>query len=285
MPGQGTIVATGSIAYPPGLEGVDPQRLYDLGVSKVMTMTSTYDHRVIQGAESGAFLKRVDELLRGADDFYGKVFAALGIEPPRVEGSPNGSSQLGHLGQPGARHLHTRGLGRGGRGAAPGRAGGHLDRQGPPDAGPPGRPAGPAGVRAPRRPRAADPASVDLTPELMERIPASVLRMAVPGKSFADALPHLTETYCGTIAYEIEHIAGPNRRVWLRRAIESGDYRVEPGTEERRSLLQPPVRGRGAGEVPAQGVPGQEAVLDRGPGRAGAHAGRDDRADQPGGRP
>ena len=72
----------------------------------------------------------------------------------------------------------------------------------------------------------------------MERIPASVLRMAVPGKTFADALPHLTDTYCGTTSYEIEHIAGPNRRVWLRKAIESGEYRAEPGADERKRLLR-----------------------------------------------
>ena len=87
MPGQGTIVATGSIAYPPGLQGVDPKRLADLGVSKVMTMTSTYDHRVIQGAESGAFLKRIDQLLQGADGFYDGVFSALGLDRPRADGT------------------------------------------------------------------------------------------------------------------------------------------------------------------------------------------------------
>ena len=59
----------------------------------------------------------------------------------------------------------------------------------------------------------------------MARIPASVLRVAVPGDTFADALPNLADTYCGTIAYEIEHISGHNRRVWLRQAIESGEHR------------------------------------------------------------
>src|SRR3954447_12520027 len=79
MPGQGTILATGSIAFPPGFSQSDPGQLKDLGVSKVMTMTSTYDHRVIQGAESGSFLRRVDQLLQGADGFYDVVFDALGI--------------------------------------------------------------------------------------------------------------------------------------------------------------------------------------------------------------
>ncbi|HEY5390290.1 MAG TPA: biotin/lipoyl-containing protein, partial [Solirubrobacteraceae bacterium] len=75
MPGQGTIVATGSIAYPVGLGHLAGQS----GVEKVMTLTSTYDHRVIQGAQSGQFLARIDELLGGADGFYEGVFAALGV--------------------------------------------------------------------------------------------------------------------------------------------------------------------------------------------------------------
>ncbi|MBA3359173.1 MAG: multifunctional oxoglutarate decarboxylase/oxoglutarate dehydrogenase thiamine pyrophosphate-binding subunit/dihydrolipoyllysine-residue succinyltransferase subunit, partial [Thermoleophilaceae bacterium] len=89
----------------------------------------------------------------------------------------------------------------------------------------------------PRGDPALDPVSVNLTPELMERIPASVLRVAVPGKTFAEALPSLAETYTGTIAYELEHIAGHNRRVWLRRAIESGEHRKPLTEEEKKRLL------------------------------------------------
>ena len=64
---------------------------------------------------------------------------------------------------------------------------------------------------------ALEPATVGLNEELMRRIPASVLRVAVPGDTFADALPKLRETYTGTIAYEIEHISDHEQRVWLRR--------------------------------------------------------------------
>src|SRR5688572_33139181 len=81
MTGQGTIVATGAIGYPAGLAGVSAERLGELGVRKVMTMTSTYDHRVIQGAESGAFLRRVDQLLQGEDGYYDTVFEAVGVTP------------------------------------------------------------------------------------------------------------------------------------------------------------------------------------------------------------
>ena len=76
-----------------------------------------------------------------------------------------------------------------------------------------------------------------LTPELQARIPASVLRLNVPGETLAEALPHLRETYCGTIAYEIEHLSDHEERVWLRHAIESGRYRQPLGDDEREALL------------------------------------------------
>ena len=70
MPGQGVIVGVGAISYPVEYEGADPQTLAEIGISKVVTLTSTYDHRVIQGAESGEFLGHVHELLVGEHDFY-----------------------------------------------------------------------------------------------------------------------------------------------------------------------------------------------------------------------
>jgi 2-oxoglutarate dehydrogenase E1 component len=76
-----------------------------------------------------------------------------------------------------------------------------------------------------------------LTPELQARVPASVLRLYVPGDTLAEALPHLRDTYAGTIAYEIEHIAEHEKRVWLRQAIESGKYRQPLSAEERKALL------------------------------------------------
>ena len=79
MPGQGVIVGVGTIDYPAEFQGADERTLGSLGVSKVVTITSTYDHRIIQGAESGMFLKRVHELLLGEHDFYEDVFKSLGV--------------------------------------------------------------------------------------------------------------------------------------------------------------------------------------------------------------
>jgi 2-oxoglutarate decarboxylase len=79
MAGQSVIVATGAIAYPPEYQAMSPEGLSRIGISKVMTITSTYDHRIVQGAESGAFLALIDELLRGQHEFYDQIFADLGI--------------------------------------------------------------------------------------------------------------------------------------------------------------------------------------------------------------
>jgi 2-oxoglutarate dehydrogenase E1 component len=234
MPGQGTIIATGAIGYPTGFGAVAADKLKELGVQKVMTMTSTYDHRVIQGAESGAFLRRIDQLLQGEEGFYDKLFGALGVAPdtaprdgagpvtaaepapsevtPALTGAPDEAllqAVQAATSLVKAHRMH-------------GHLAAHLDPLGSEPVGDP----------------ALDPATVNLTPELMRAIPASVLRVAVPGDTFADALPHLQETYCGTIAYEIEHISDHRQRVWLRQTIESGAHREPLSNEEKRALLE-----------------------------------------------
>ncbi|HZT15563.1 MAG TPA: 2-oxoglutarate dehydrogenase E1 component [Gaiellaceae bacterium] len=77
-----------------------------------------------------------------------------------------------------------------------------------------------------------------LTPELQARIPASVLRVAVPGETLAEVLPALAETYCGTMAYELEHLSDHEQRVWLRQAIESWRYRQPLAREEKIALFR-----------------------------------------------
>src|SRR3954463_12179474 len=239
MPGQGTIVATGAISVPPGLKSIDPVKLRELGVGKVMTMTSTYDHRVIQGAESGQFLRRIDELLQGEDGFYESIFGELGVQadqaPPAVveERRPDGAGAITAAEpapsavRPGISGEADLALLQAVQAATSvvkaHRMHGHLAAR-----------LDPLGS-APESDPALDPANVNLTPELMQAIPASVLRVAVPGETFADALPHLQETYCVTIAYEIEHISDHEQRVWLRQSIESGEYRQPPPPEEKLS--------------------------------------------------
>ena len=85
MPGQSAIIGVGAMEYPPEWQGASEEAIARNAISKAMTLTSTYDHRVIQGAQSGEFLRRVHQLLLGEDDFYDEIFAALRIpyEPIR----------------------------------------------------------------------------------------------------------------------------------------------------------------------------------------------------------
>ena len=85
MAGQGCIIGVGAMEYPAAFQGASDETLARLAVSKQVTLTSTYDHRIIQGAQSGDFLRQIHELLLGGDGFYEEVFRALRIpyEPVR----------------------------------------------------------------------------------------------------------------------------------------------------------------------------------------------------------
>jgi multifunctional 2-oxoglutarate metabolism enzyme len=85
MAGQGTIIGVGAMEYPAPFAGMSESQLADLAVSKIITLTSTYDHRIIQGAQSGEYLKVMHELLLGEHAFYDEIFTSLRIpyEPVR----------------------------------------------------------------------------------------------------------------------------------------------------------------------------------------------------------
>ena len=235
MPGQGTIVAVGALGYPPEWRGLPDSRLRGLGVAKVMTMTSTYDHRVIQGAQSGEFLGRIEALLAGEEGFYDRVFESLGVGIPAAEIPPAGvgaaAPSPGSAAAGAAADVSASRQMLGAMQAATslvkahrthGHLGAHLDPLGTPPVGDP----------------AMEPETYGLTPELMEAIPADLLRVYVPGRTLAEVLPNLRRTYCGSIAYEIEHIASHEQRVWLREHIESGAYRLPFRPDAKRRLLQ-----------------------------------------------
>src|SRR6266550_3063707 len=229
MKGQGTIVATGAIGYPPEFTAIAESGLRQLGVSKVMTMTSTYDHRVIQGAESGEFLRRIDELLSGADGFYESVFESMKLVPPAGISEP--ARAVAAAGEAVVAAPTTaeaellRAVAAGMALVAAYRSHGHLAaRLDPLGSAPPGDPS-------------LDPVNHGLTPQMMEAVPAAVLRVRVPGENLAEVLTHLRETYCSTIAYEIEHISSHEQRNWLRERIESGRYRQPLSPERKLQLL------------------------------------------------
>jgi 2-oxoglutarate dehydrogenase E1 component len=230
MSGQGTIVASGSIGYPVGLGSIGAM----IGAEKVVTMTSTYDHRVIQGAESGRFLGQIESYLQGERGFYEEVFASLGVElgpapaPPAPAAAAAAASAAGE--SPRQRGAPDEELLQAVQAATAllkaFRTHGHLAAR-----------LDPLGTE-PEGDPALDPEPLGLTPELMAQIPAKILRMYVPGATLADALAHLRETYCGTIAYEIEHISSHRQRVWLREKIESGSFRLPLTSDEQQTLLK-----------------------------------------------
>ncbi len=230
MVGQGTIVATGSIAYPVGLERIGAA----IGAEKVMTMTSTYDHRIIQGAESGRFLQRVEALLQGEEGFYEAVFADLGLELPALPEAPSpaaaGATTVIADRRRTERDTFDEEILQAVQAAMSllkaHRTHGHLAAR-----------LDPLG-REPEGDPALHPEPLGLTPEVMGKIPARILRMYVEGDTLADALPHLRETYCGPIAYEIEHISSHRQRLWLREAIESGTFRQPLTADEQKALLK-----------------------------------------------
>ena len=236
MPGQGTIIATGSIALPVGFEHVDAKTL---GIQKVMTATSTYDHRVIQGAESGAFLRQIDLYLQGEDGFYEDVAASLGVTVPPLDApktmtlaTSTAVAAAAAATSPTAGPVDDQTL----RTAAAaisllkahrtyGHLAANLDPLGYPPVGDP----------------SLEPSSA-LTPESMAKIPADLFKSGFPGQTFADVFALLKDTYCGTIAYQVEHISSVDQRRWLRQEIESGFIRVGLPRDERVKLLERMVR-------------------------------------------
>lgn len=180
MPGQGTIFATGAIAYPPEYAALDAARIRALGIVKVMMLTSTYDHRVIQGAESGNCLRLVDQFLQGEYDFYQGIFKAFGLATPAPTPAPApiaaaaataiALSQAAPAATSSAELRHVAaGMGLIKAFRTHGHLAAQLDPLGTPPVGDP----------------ALDPATLGLTPEAMAAIPAEVLRIAVPGATLA----------------------------------------------------------------------------------------------------
>ncbi len=226
MAGQSAIVAVGAIGYPPGFSQLGAEELRALGVAPVMTLTSTYDHRLVQGVESGLLLARLEQLLGGADDFYQELAMSLRLELPALPERPRRAAPaVAQPALPASQELMYA-VAAGMSLVKAHRTHGHLlARLDPLGSEPPGDPA-------------LLPETVKLTPELMAQVPAWMMRVMVPGDTLAEALPHMRQTYCGTMAYEIEHISSHEQRVWLRQQIESGQHRPPLSREQQLALFR-----------------------------------------------
>ena len=221
MSGQSCIVAAGSIDVPPEYRAADPRTLVRLGVSKVMTLTCTYDHRVIQGAESGEFLGSIERLLAGEDSFYHEIFASLriphqplalcrDINPFMGTGTDRGlvEKQAAVL-----QLIHMY------------RVRGHLVAH-----------INPLADEIPSHSEL-DLARYGLTLWDLDR---DFLTGGLAGREHAtlrEILTLLREAYCGTLSVEYMHIQDPEQKAWIQALVEGQDPKSWLSREEKQRVL------------------------------------------------
>ena len=218
MPGQGVIVGVGSIDYPAEFQGSDERSLTRLGVSKVVTITSTYDHRIIQGAESGMFLKYVHELLLGQHEFYHDLFQSLGVPYEAVQWNQDSNlldseDEMLHKQMQVATLIRVH------------RVRGHLIAD-----------LDPLRWQEPQMPKELDPATYGLTIWDLDR---QFLTGGVGGvrkSSLGDLLGVLRDAYCRTISIEYMHIHSTDEQRWIQERVEG--HGVFDFTVDKRRVLE-----------------------------------------------
>jgi 2-oxoglutarate dehydrogenase E1 component len=227
MPGQGAIIATGSIDWPPEFQGASDELRAQLGICKVMTMSCTYDHRIVQGAESGMFLGRLQDLLQGEDGFYDAIFHATGMpyQPFRWQSDRRASvsgfrdeKRLEEIAKQAAVLQLINAY----------RVRGHLIAD-----------LNPLGVTAGYHPEL-DPATYGLTIWDFDR-EFITGNLAVSRKksitTLRQILETLRQTYCGRIGCEYMHIQHPEEKRWLQERMEPQANNWPLDTAHRRRIL------------------------------------------------
>ncbi len=217
MPDQGLIVGVGAIAYPPEYQAADPGYLARTGIGRVITITSTYDHRVIQGAQSGEFLKRIHELLLGEDRFYDDIFRSLDMPytPARWatdDNPPPGSSRWSEK-QANVFWLINAY-----------RVRGHLIAD-----------LDPLRQKPPQMYKELDPLHYGLTIWDLEREYATGGLGDANVMTLGRILSVLRDAYCRTVGIEYMHIQETSQKAWVQRQVEV--QHDGPSREERIRIL------------------------------------------------
>ncbi len=221
MPGQGAIVAMGAIGYEAEKDGMAPETLATLAISKVVNMTCTYDHRVIQGAESGQFLGHIHAQLLGEHGFYDRLFADMKIpfEPlrwsqdkiPVITGGAEGAQV----------ERQSRVL----RLINAYRVRGHLIANLDPL------------VHEPHGNPELDPAYYDLTIWDLDREFRSNNIRGLERATLREILDMLRETYCSSIGVEYMFMQDPVQKLWLQERMESGRNHDPLPAERKKRIL------------------------------------------------
>ncbi len=220
MPGQSAIIGTGAIDYPAEYQGADPRTLAQLGVGKVLTVTSTYDHRVIQGAESGLFLQIVHQLLLGEHAFYDEIFDSLQIpyEPVRwrrdehVASAPPGSAAHADKQVAVGRLINAY------------RVRGHLIAN-----------LNPLAHTFTRVHAELDPATYGLTIWDLDREFASGGLAGKSRMTLGSILGVLRDAYCRTVGVEYMHIQEREQKAWIQARVEGVNDRLS--VEDQKHIL------------------------------------------------
>ncbi len=223
MKHQGLIIASGAIDYPVEFQSVRPEVLTTLAISKCVTMTSTYDHRVIQGAESAEFLAYIHKLLIGESRFYDQIFASLGIPFEPVRWSVDISIRKYGLDNTRTRvekGAHVMQM------VNAYRVRGHLLAS-----------INPLGNDSYYYPEL-DPAYYGLTIwDLDREFPAS---SAWENSSYPlrDILLRMRETYCGSIGIEYMHIQDPTKKDWVKKKFEAQTIHLDFDKQDKLDILE-----------------------------------------------
>ncbi len=207
MAGQSFILGVGAIGYPAEYEGADPRTVARLGISKVITLTSTYDHRVIQGAESGEFLRVVHDLLLGEHGFYDRIFQSFRVpyEPARWS---TDTSPLDDEAAHNEKVVHVHQL------INMYRVRGHLIAN-----------LDPLGRRPPDTHPELDITHYGLSIwDLDREFPVGSLGAGAVGRTrmpLRDILGVLRDAYARTVGVEFMHMQDPEHKEWVQRRVEA----------------------------------------------------------------
>ncbi|MDT0164675.1 multifunctional oxoglutarate decarboxylase/oxoglutarate dehydrogenase thiamine pyrophosphate-binding subunit/dihydrolipoyllysine-residue succinyltransferase subunit [Actinotalea sp. AC32] len=214
MAGQGTIIGVGAMDYPAEFQGASDEQLARLGISKVLTLTSTYDHRIIQGAQSGDFLRVVAAKLLGEGGFYDRVFTAMRVpyEPVRWvrDNTVDADTEAAKPARI-AELIHAY------------RSRGHLMAE-----------TDPLAYRQRRHPDL-DIQNHGLTLWDLDRVFPTAGFTGRPKATLREILGLLRDSYCRTIGVEYMHLQDPRQRRWLQERLESG-YARTPREDQLRIL-------------------------------------------------
>jgi 2-oxoglutarate dehydrogenase E1 component len=220
MQGQSAIVGVGAIGYPAEYKATDARTLAELGVGKVITLTSTYDHRVIQGAESGLFLQVVEACLLGEHDFYDEVFDSLKIpyEPVRWHADDNPAFGADGQQQRADKQVAVQKL------INQYRVRGHLIAN-----------LNPLAHTFKRVHPELDPATYGLTIWDLDREFATGGVAGRDRMALGDLLGVLRDAYCRTVGVEYMHSSEPEEKEWIQQRVEG--VSAELDVQQQRLIL------------------------------------------------